>query len=392
MCCVALQTSSQPSPRGLSLPRVAAGTELSAASVRPSGAALPILRSRPPPARPLGQPWKQVNTLHILREKCQEFIQMDYKAGSLHRIYLICISLRTQRGPARGRGVRAAPARSPLGPTPTEVPTGQPGTGGGRAPPRPRGPPGRGPGGRGVGAEGAQPHGGAEIDGSRRSCPGRLSPSTKGSLRANSSSLQKAPQGHVPALVCTEGKLCTETPVGELRRGQSPPAPSGAQRQAVGRWDSSGARRAGCGPQRRPLPHRASRPSPRAAVNVTDPGRRWAALPHSRARASLSTRGDRLRVLGAEPRCRPRCWGESPPTSAGLLRRSPTARPGPARLCPDPHGTERTGSAKAGRGAASPGTRRDGTGPERPRLGVSSFPLPAWFTTPAMNNPPLRSP
>lgn len=48
------------------------------------------------------------------------------------------------------------------------------------------------------------------------------SPSTKGSLRANTSSLQKAPQGHVPALVCTKGKLCTGTPVGEQRRGAEP--------------------------------------------------------------------------------------------------------------------------------------------------------------------------
>lgn len=106
---------------------------------------------------------------------------------------------------------------------------------------------------------------------------------------------------------------------------------------------------------------RASHPSPRAAADAAVPGR------HRRTRAALGTRGDLPRgnrpcVLGAEPRCRPRGWGESPPTSAGLLRRAPTARPGPARLGPAPHGTERTGSARAGRGAESPGTRRDATG------------------------------
>lgn len=39
----------------------------------------------PRPAHPFCQPQIQVNTLHILREICQEFIQMDYKPSSLQK-------------------------------------------------------------------------------------------------------------------------------------------------------------------------------------------------------------------------------------------------------------------------------------------------------------------
>lgn len=126
MCCVALQTRPQPSPRGPSPPRAAAGTELSAALVRPSagstarggGGQSPSLSPRPPPARPLGQPWKQVNTFHILREKCQEFIQMDYKAGSLHRgsIYLSNLHLPAHTaGHSAGRWGQSSPSTEPFG-------------------------------------------------------------------------------------------------------------------------------------------------------------------------------------------------------------------------------------------------------------------------------------
>lgn len=82
------------------------------------GGQSPSLSPRPPPARPLGQPWKQVNTFHILREKCQEFIQMDYKAGSLHRgsIYLSNLHLPAHTaGHSAGRWGQSSPSTEPFG-------------------------------------------------------------------------------------------------------------------------------------------------------------------------------------------------------------------------------------------------------------------------------------
>lgn len=207
-----------------------------------------------------------------------------------------------------------------------------------------------------MGAEGAQPHGGAEIDGSRRSC---LSPSTKGSLRANSSSLQKAPQGHVPALVCTEGKLCTETPVGELRRGQSPPAPWGRSGRQWGGGTAAapGARVAA----RSGVPSRIARPVRAPALPSMSPSPGSAGLlgrtdGHERRWGLAGTSA----CSEQSPAAGPGAGGNRPRRAQGCSaapRRPDPVRPGSAR--PRTAGSSR---ARPERDAEPHPPGRDGTG------------------------------
>lgn len=80
-----------------------------------------------------------------------------------------------------------------------------------------------------VGTPGSGRRGGSAPAGLQPVSPGRPTCSLskyKGLSQSKHELFAKAPQGHVPALVCTQGKLCTETPAGaQGPRGSACPAP-----------------------------------------------------------------------------------------------------------------------------------------------------------------------
>lgn len=307
----------------------------------------------------------------------------------------------------------------------------------------------------GAGEEGAQPQ-----QGCSRCLPAALpapSPSTKASLRANTSSLQRLLRDMCPLLFAPKANFAQK----HLREHRDPGAqpaqyPGGGCDQQGGHWGQAGAPRGaelraeqegrepiGRGP-RWVLPRRSPLATRRVPVwagtagtalspkgtcccrggtgarRCRDPGRRIGAVPGLCGLAEgTGTHGGQHRgrapgtALGiatgtaapggdtrTEPELRPPHSGPAP-RSSHLLTPAPLPRGSGAGSLPPPRagaalpaepGAALLGSARLGSvrsGAAS----RDGPERSRRRRGFPPpSPLPVRFTTPAMNNPPARSP